>query len=97
MNIYDPSIFIDNDETNDDMRENCYRGFLSGHDDTICKIMQFKDGKVATCGYDKKINIFGKCQENKAKEDFPVIELTEEEKENSKKKKSKRKDRKIRK
>jgi WD40 repeat protein len=90
MNIYDPSIFIDNDETNDDMRENCYRGFLSGHDDTICKIMQFKDGKVATCGYDKKINIFGKCQENKAKEDFPVIELTEEEKEKLEKEKSQR-------
>ena len=85
MNIYDPTIFIDNDETNDDMRENCYRGFLLGHDDTICKIMQFKDGKVATCGYDKKINIFGKCQSNKAKEDFPVIEITEEEKEKSEK------------
>ena len=81
MNIYDPSIFIDDDESNDDMRENCYRGFLLGHDDTICKIMQFKDGKVATCGYDKKINIYGKCQSNEAREDFPVIELTEEEKE----------------
>ena len=81
MNIYDPSIFIDDDESNDDMRETCYRGFLLGHDDTICKIMQFKDGKVATCGYDKKINIYGKCQSNVAKEDFPVIELTEEEKE----------------
>ena len=81
MNIYDPSIFIDDDESNDDMRENCYRGFLLGHEDTICKIMQFKDGKVATCGYDKKINIYGKCQSNEAREDFPVIELTEEEKE----------------
>ena len=93
MNIYDPSIFIDNDETNDDMRENCYRGFLLGHDDTICKIMQFKDGKVATCGYDKKINIYGKCQSNKAKEDFPVIELTEEEKEKSEKERTTTKER----
>ncbi len=93
MNIYDPTIFIDNDETNDDMRENCYRGFLLGHDDTICKIMQFKDGKVATCGYDKKINIYGKCQSNKAKEDFPVIELTEEEKEKSEKERTTTKER----
>ena len=93
MNIYDPSIFIDNDETNDDMRENCYRGFLLGHDDTICKIMQFKDGKVASCGYDKKINIYGKCQSNKAKEDFPVIELTEEEKEKSEKERTTTKER----
>ena len=83
----------DNDETNDDMRENCYRGFLLGHDDTICKIMQFKDGKVATCGYDKKINIYGKCQSNKAKEDFPVIELTEEEKEKSEKERTTTKER----
>ena len=93
MNIYDPTIFIDNDETNDDMRENCYRGFLLGHDDTICKIMQFKDGKVASCGYDKKINIYGKCQSNKAKEDFPVIELTEEEKEKSEKERTTTKER----
>ena len=93
MNIYDPTIFIDDDETNDDMRENCYRGFLLGHDDTICKIMQFKDGKVATCGYDKKINIYGKCQSNKAKEDFPVIELTEEEKEKSEKERTTTKER----
>ena len=90
MNLYDPSIFIDDDESNDDPRENCYRGFLLGHDDTICKIMQFKDGKVATCGYDKKINIFGKCQSNEAKEDFPVIELTEEEKEKIEKEKERK-------
>jgi WD40 repeat protein len=89
MNIYDPSIFIDDDEGNDDMRENCYRGFLLGHDDTICKIIQFKDGKVATCGFDKRINIFGKCLSNQAKEDFPVIELTEEEKEKIEKEKEK--------
>ena len=88
MNIYDPSIFIDEDESNDDLRETCYRGFLLGHDDTVCKIIQFKDGKVATCGYDKKINIFGKCQTNEAKEDFPVIELTEEEKEKLEKEKA---------
>ena len=93
INIYDPTIFIDNDEANDDMRENCYRGFLLGHDGTICKIMQFKDGKVATCSYDKKINIFGKCQTNKAKEDFPVIELTEEEKEKSEKERTTTKER----
>ena len=91
INIYDPSIFIDNDESNDNMRENCYRGFLLGHDDTVCKIIQFKDGKVASCGYDKKINIFGKCQTNEAKEDFPVIELTEEEKEKIEKEKEKEK------
>ena len=90
MNLYDPSIFIDDDESNDDPRENCYRGFLLGHDDTICKIMQFKDGKVATCGYDKKINIFGKCQSNEAREDFPVIELTEEEKEKIEKEKERK-------
>ena len=89
MNIYDPSIFIDDNEGNDDMRENCYRGFLLGHDDTICKIIQFKDGKVATCGFDKRINIFGKCLSNQAKEDFPVIELTEEEKEKIEKEKEK--------
>ena len=88
MNIYDPSIFIDEDESNDDLRETCYRGFLLGHDDTVCKIIQFKDGKVATCGYDKKINIFGKCQTNEAKEDFPVIELSEEEKEKLEKEKA---------
>ena len=91
MNIYDPSIFIDDDESNDDTRENCYRGFLQGHDNTISKIIQFKDGKVATCGYDKKINIFGKCLTNKAKEIFPVIELTEEEKEKIEKEKEKNK------
>ena len=83
INIYDPSLFIDEDESNDDPMENCYRGFLLGHDGTVSKIIQFKDGKVATCGFDKKINIFGKCVSNEAKEDFPVIELTEEEKERS--------------
>ena len=91
INIYDPSIFIDDDETNDDMRENCYRGFLLGHEDTVSKIIQFKDGKVVTCGYDKKINVFGKCQSNEAKEDFPVIELTEEEREKLEKEKEKEK------
>jgi WD40 repeat protein len=91
INIYDPSIFIDDDETNDDMRENCYRGFLLGHEDTVSKIIQFKDGKVVTCGYDKKINVFGKYQSNEAKEDFPVIELTEEEKEKLEKEKEKEK------
>ena len=91
LNIYDPSIFIDDDESNDDTRETCYRGFLQGHNGTICKIIEFKDGKVATCGYDKKINIFGKCLTNKAKESFPVIELTEEEKEKIEKEKEKEK------
>ena len=89
MNIYDPSIFIDDDENNDDIRESCYRGFLLGHENTVSKIIQFKDGKVATCGFDKKINIFGKCLSNEAKEDFPVIELTEEEKEKLEKDKEK--------
>ena len=89
MNIYDPSIFIDDDESNDDIRETCYRGFLLGHENTVSKIIQFKDGKVATCGFDKKINIFGKCLSNEAKEDFPVIELTEEEKEKIEKEKEK--------
>ena len=89
MNIYDPSIFIDDDESNDDIRETCYRGFLLGHENTVSKIIQFKDGKVATCSFDKKINIFGKCLSNEAKEDFPVIELTEEEKEKIEKEKEK--------
>jgi len=89
MNIYDPSIFIDDDESNDDIRETCYRGFLLGHENTVSKIIQFKDGKVATCSFDKKINIFGKCLSNEAKEDFPVIELTEEEKEKLEKEKEK--------
>ena len=89
MNIYDPSIFIDDDESNDDIRETCYRGFLLGHENTVTKIIQFKDGKVATCSFDKKINIFGKCLSNEAKEDFPVIELTEEEKEKLEKEKEK--------
>jgi len=89
INIYDPSIFIDDDENNDDIRESCYRGFLLGHENTVSKIIQFKDGKVATCGFDKKINIFGKCLSNEAKEDFPVIELTEEEKEKLEKDKEK--------
>ena len=87
MNIYDPTIFIDDDESNDDIRETCYRGFLLGHENTVSKIIQFKDGKVATCSFDKKINIFGKCLSNEAKEDFPVIELTEEEKEKIEKEK----------
>ena len=89
MNIYDPSIFIDDDESNDDIRETCYRGFLLGHENTVSKIIQFKDGKVATCSFDKKINIFGKCLSNEAKEDFPAIELTEEEKEKIEKEKEK--------
>ena len=89
MNIYDPSIYIGNDESNEDFRENCYKGFILGHDDTVCKIIQFKDGKVATCGFDKKINVFGKCLTNEAKEDFPVIELTEEEKEKLEKEREK--------
>ena len=83
INIYEPSLFADDDESNDDPKENCYRGFLLGHDDTVSKIIQFKDGKVATCGYDKRINVFGKCVSNEAKEDFPVVEMTEEEKERS--------------
>jgi WD40 repeat protein len=88
INIYDPSLFADDDESNDDPKENCYRGFLLGHDDTVSKIIQFKDGKVATCGYDKRINVFGKCVSNEAKEDFPVVEMTEEEKERSTKEKN---------
>jgi WD40 repeat protein len=42
---------------------------------------------VATCGYDKKINIFGKIINNQSKDDFPIIELTEEEKEKLEKEK----------
>ena len=80
MNIYDPSVVIDENKKEEE-GESCYKGFINGHDDTITKIIQFKDGKVATCGYDKKINIFGKILNNEAKEDFPIIELTEEEKE----------------
>ena len=80
MNIYDPSVVIDENKKEEE-GESCYRGFINGHDATISKIIQFKDGKVVTCGYDKKINIFGKLLNNEAKEDFPIIELTEEEKE----------------
>ena len=89
MNIYDPNTELD--ENNKDLEENgeiCYKGFINGHDDTISKIIQFKDGKVATCGYDKKINIFGKILNNQSKDDFPVIELTEEEKEKLEKEKN---------
>ena len=81
MNIFDPSDAIDNNKKDEDEGESCYRGFINGHDDAVSKIIQFKDGKVATCGFDKKINIFGKLLTNEAKEDFPVIPLTEEEKE----------------
>ena len=89
MNIYDPNPEIDESKLNEDNEEQeiCFRGFINGHDDTISKIIQFKDGKVATCGYDKKINIFGKILNNKLKDDFPVIELTEEEKEKLEKEK----------
>ena len=89
MNIYDPNPEIDESKLNEDNEEQeiCFRGFINGHDDTICKIIQFKDGKVATCGYDKKINIFGKILNNKLKDDFPVIESTEEEKEKLEKEK----------
>ena len=89
MNIYDPNTELD--ENNKDLEESgeiCYKGFINGHDDTISKIIQFKDGKVATCGYDKKINIFGKILNNQSKDDFPVIELTEEEKEKLEKEKN---------
>ena len=81
MNIYDPNAVLDENNNLDDNGEICYKGFINGHEDTISKIIQFKDGKVATCGYDKKINIFGKILNNPSKDDFPVIELTEEEKE----------------
>ena len=82
MNIYDPNAVLDENNNNlDEIGEICYKGFINGHDDTISKIIHFKDGKIATCGYDKKINIFGKLLNNQSKDDFPVIELTEEEKE----------------
>ena len=89
MNIYDPNPEIDESKLSEDNegQEICFRGFINGHDDTISKIIQFKDGKVATCSYDKKINIFGKILNNKLKDDFPVIELTEEEKEKLEKEK----------
>ena len=84
MNIYDPS--PENSE-NEEEGEKCFKGFINGHDETISRIIQFKDGKVATCGYDKKINIFGKIINNESKDDFPIIELTEEEKEKLEKEK----------
>ena len=89
MNIYDPNEIIDKNKINADKEEEeiCYRGFLNGHDDTVSKIIQFKDGRVATCSYDKKINIFGKIINNRTKDDFPIIELTEEEKEKLEKEK----------
>ena len=92
MNIYDPNAVLDENNNNDldEIGEICYKGFINGHDDTISKIIQFKDGKVATCGYDKKINIFGKILNNPSKDDFPVIELTEEEKEKLEKEKLER-------
>ena len=89
MNLYDPNPEIDEKKENEEEYEGeiCYRGFINGHDDTISKIIQFKDGKVVTCGYDKKINIFGKIVNNESKDDFPIIELTEEEKEKLEKEK----------
>ena len=87
MNIYDPNAVLDENNNLDDNGEICYKGFINGHEDTISKIIPFKDGKVATCGYDKKINIFGKILNNPSKDDFPVIELTEEEKEKLEKEK----------
>ena len=93
MNIYDPNEIIDKNKINADKEEEmCYRGFLNGHDDTVSKIIQFKDGRVATCSYDKKINIFGKIINNRTKDDFPIIELTEEEKEKLEKEKLEKKD-----
>ena len=87
MNIYDP--YLDEDENNkNNGGENCFKGFINGHDDIVRKIVQFKDGKVVTCGYDKKINVFGKLLDNETKDDFPVIELTEEEKEKLEKEKT---------
>ena len=89
MNIYEPDLVIDENNNNEeDGGESCFKGFINGHDDTVSKIFQFKDGKVATCGYDKKINIFGKILDNETKDDFPIIELTEEEKEKLEKEKA---------
>ena len=62
MNIYDPS--PENGQNDEEEGEKCFKGFINGHNDTISKIIQFKDGRVATCGYDKKINIFGKIINN---------------------------------
>ena len=87
MNIYDPYLVEDENNTNNG-GENCFKGFINGHDDIVRKIIQFKDGKVVTCGYDKKINVFGKLLDNETKDDFPVIELTEEEKEKLEKEKA---------
>ena len=89
MNIYEPDPVVDeNNKDEEDGGESCFKGFINGHDDTVSKIFQFKDGKVATCGYDKKINIFGKILDNETKDDFPIIELTEEEKEKLEKEKA---------
>ena len=89
MNIYEPDPVVDeNNKDEEDGGESCFKGFINGHDDTVSKIFQFKDGKVATCGYDKKINIFGKILDNETKDDFPIIELTEEEKEKFEKEKA---------
>ena len=85
MNIYDPS--PENGQNDEEEGEKCFKGFINGHNDTISKIIQFKDGRVAICGYDKKINIFGKIINNQSKDDFPIIELTEEEKEKLEKEK----------
>ena len=74
INLYDPEC----DNTNS-RSENCYKGFINGHDNSVAKVMQLRDGRVITCGFDKKINIFGKLKENELKDDLPVIELTEEE------------------
>ena len=74
INLYDP--LCDNLNSR---KENCYKGFINGHDNSVSKVLQLRDGRVVTCGYDNKINIFGKIQENELKDDLPVIEYTEEE------------------
>lgn len=86
MNLYDIANNSEDEITTQisEREEIHYRGFLSGHDGNVSKIIQLKDGKILTCGWDKKINVFGKIKENEEKENLPQIVENEENAEENK-------------
>ena len=85
INIYE----IEGSKPEQEDEYSCYKGFVNEHEGTVNKLVVFKDGKIVSCGFDKKINIFGKIIPYETREDFPVIELTNEEKEKLEKEKEK--------
>lgn len=79
MNFYDPSLITSNDMSDEKNGELCYIGFIEGHDDLVSDIIQLKDGRIVSCGWDKKINVFGKLKDYEAKDNYPIIPETVEE------------------